>query len=72
MVKRMTKLKVIAPIGKTPSIDKKLHDSIKALPDDSSIADVFREISKWEKVAVLKSRERERSAKSGQLDVVCR
>ena len=65
-------LRIIAPIGAVPSTDKDLHERIEKLPSDASISVVFREISKWEEIAVIKSRERERTTKSGVLDIICK
>lgn len=72
MVSEGRRLELIAPIGQVPSIDDDLHGRLEALPQGSTIADVFREISKWEKIAVRKARERERTTKSGLLNVICK
>jgi len=65
-------LRLIAPIGKAPSTDKDLRDRISKLPQEASVSSVLREISKWEKIAVVKDREQERTSKSGRLVVICR
>lgn len=69
MVKDRKELQIIAPVGDVPSKDKNLHKRIKELPRDASVSDVFKEIGEWEKVAVRKFKERERTKKSGRLGI---
>ena len=64
-------VKIVAPVGDVPSTDRNLCARIKKLPRDASVSDVFREIGKWESVAVRRFREKERTTKSGKLDIHC-
>ena len=65
-------LRITSPIGSVPKTDVDLHDRISRLPADTKIEKAFKEITEWEEVAVRKSREREQTAKSGLLHIVCR
>ncbi len=53
-------------------MDVDLHERIARLPPDTEISKVFKEITEWEEVAVRKSKEREQTAKSGTLHIICR
>ena len=64
-------LKILAPIGAVPSEDKDLHARIAKLGDSAGISDVLREITDWEKGAVRKFKEHERTTKSGMLEIIC-
>ncbi len=66
------KLRITGPIGKVPPMDVDLHERIARLPPDTEISKVFKEITEWEEVAVRKSKEREQTAKSGTLHIICR
>lgn len=65
------RITLIPPIGKLPSPCPELRRRIDGLPDDSTIADVFRVISKWENWATKEARKREKTKKSGLLNVIC-
>jgi len=62
-------MRIIAPVGDVPSTDRDLQERIKKLSPDATVSDVFKEIGKWEKNAVKKFRERERTTKSGRLGI---
>jgi len=59
------------PIGESPSRDPDLEKRLKQLPRDAPLSDVFKVISEWEEEAVKRSRQTERTKKSGRLHPIC-
>jgi hypothetical protein len=72
MAKADRLLRITSPIGSVPRTDEDLHARLSRLPSDSNIEKAFKEITEWEENAVKKSKEREQTAKSGLLHIVCR
>jgi hypothetical protein len=64
-------LRIVSPIGAVPTADVDLNKRLASLGENPSISQVLKEMGKWEKAAVNKYREREQTAKSGILDIVC-
>ena len=64
-------LRIVAPVGAVPKVDKELRKRMATLPHNTPISTVFKEIDRWEKVTIVKFREYERTTKSGKLDEHC-
>jgi hypothetical protein len=64
----LKRIRIIAPIGSLPSRDKDLERRLKRLPKNASLSRIYSEIGKWEKEAVRKEVQNERTAKSGIID----
>lgn len=65
-------LRILSPIGETPSEDKELNERLAKLGADATISQVFREISIWEETAIQKDRRHENTEKTGRLVITCR
>jgi len=63
--------KIITPIGVVQATDRDLAERLKKLPKNASISKVFREISRWEKEAVIRFQEKEKTKKSGEIHFRC-
>ena len=50
---------------------KNLKTRLAELPEDASISEIFKVISKWEDEAVKEYRKQERTTKSGRLHYRC-
>ena len=67
-------LQIVAPVGELPSTDIELRERIKtlnveSLPVNAGLAKVFAEVGIWEKSAVKKFREQEKTKLSGKLTI---
>jgi hypothetical protein len=72
MLKASKQLKILAPIGQVPQDDEDLQATIKEASSNSSLSEIFAEISAWEDRAVLKDRLPEHTEKTGKLVISCR
>ena len=71
MVKRKKELRIVAPVGDVPSTDKELHKKIRSLRS-VELSKVFRAVGDWEKTAIIRSKQKEQTKKSGKLTIQCR
>ena len=65
------RINIIAPIGQLPSSDPELRRRLEQLPKDAPLSDVFKVISEREKETVKRSRQTERTKKSGMIHPIC-
>ena len=63
----MEKMRMVAPVGKMPELDKNLKRMLCRLPKRASISEYCKTVDKWESIIILKDREAENKAKSCQL-----
>ncbi|MFH0897654.1 MAG: hypothetical protein V1850_06385 [Candidatus Bathyarchaeota archaeon] len=63
--------RIVVPIGEAPSPDEDLAQRIKNLPQRAKLSDIGKEVDNWERAALKKFRQQERTTKSGRLDTHC-
>ena len=64
-------LQIATPVGELPSPDVELRERISKLPANIGLAKVFTEVGTWEKFAIKKFKEQEKTKDSGKLTIQC-